>query len=147
MSDIATIWKGSSSDWLVDGADLASGQDLETAVFISVMSDRALPAGTLPPDGSRDPRGWWGDDPAYPVGSRIWTLERAIAPAQATLDDAYDFLVECLQWLIDDGVVKAWDITTEWDAPGFLAAMAVASMPDGTTQQFNFSWAWATLNH
>lgn len=145
MSDICTVWRGTNGDWSVDGADLLSGNDLETATIISVMTDRVLPDGAIAPDGSGDPRGWWGDDPAHLIGSRLWTLLRAQAPGQHTLADAHDFLAECLQWMIDDGVVQSWDIATQWNAQSFLAAVVIATKPDGTTQQFNFSWAWAAL--
>lgn len=142
MSDITTTWQGTYGDWsLGDNADLTQGDDLITAVIISVMSDRVLPDGVDAPDGSGDPRGWWADDPAHPVGSRIWTLLRAKQTDQ-TLKDAHDFLVEGTQWLIDDGVVASFDITTEWDGAGFLAATVTANRPAATPVSIRFSWAW-----
>lgn len=149
MSDIATVWRGTFGDYVQAGADLQSGNDLVTALIISVMTDRVLPVGVTVTDGSGDPRGWWGDDPVYPIGSRIWTLMRT-TQTQATLDAARSYLVECTQWLLDDQVVASFDITTEWDAEGpgevpFLAAEMIAHRADGTTQVVNFAWAWADI--
>jgi phage gp46-like protein len=148
MSDIATIWQGTYGDWSLggDNADLVDGQDVETAILISVFTDRVLPVGVDPPDGTDDPRGWWADDPEHPIGSRIWTLLRAKRTDQ-TLADAQAFLVEALQWLIDDLVVDHFDITTEWDDSqgtpfGFLAATVTAYKPSGPSAVLAFSWAW-----
>lgn len=147
MSDITTVWLGTYGDWAVDGADLEQGLDLETALTISLMSDRVLPDGVNPPSlGDNDPRGWWADDPAYPVGSRIWTLLRAKQSDQ-TLADAITYMTEATQWMIDDGVVASFDFVAEWDATGFLATSITANKPTGPSTTFNFEWAWNGLDN
>jgi phage gp46-like protein len=57
---------------------------LATAVIVALGTDRRANADdTLPDDDSDDRRGWWGDQDAgriwqgWPVGSRLWLLERA----------------------------------------------------------------------
>ena len=147
MADISTIWHSSLAvsygDWAVDpvGLALVSGDDIVTAVIISCMTDRVLPDGVDSPDGSGDPRGWWGDDPGYPIGSRIWTLLRA-KQTDETLANAKAYLIEATQWMIDDGVVASFDVITEWDGPGFLAAEITAHKPTGAPAVINFGWAW-----
>jgi phage gp46-like protein len=145
MTDIATVWKDVAGDWQMSGSQLASGGDLVTAVLISVFSDRLANTDDVIVDGSNDPRGWWGDMGAsYPVGSRIWLLSRAKKTADILLK-AKDYLAEALQWLIDDGVVVKFDITTEWGEPNALYASVVAWRSDGSKVAQRFQWVWSSL--
>lgn len=144
MSDIATVWSGplnGSGDWQLDGADLLAGDDLQTAVLISLFTDRVAQPDDVIPDGTTDPRGWWADDPEHPVGSRLWLLDRAKQTTE-TLASAQDYIVEALQWLIDDGVAAAVDVVVQWVRPRLLGAQIIVRRVDGTTRPFNFSWAW-----
>lgn len=148
MSDITTIWvpKLSHGDWVLAGADLESGGDLVTAVLISIFTDRVANTDDDIPDGSGDPRGWWGDaGERYPVGSRLWLLGRSKQlPETAAL--AKDYIAESLQWLIDDGVVARFDIDTTWIAPAQLGAQVVANRTDGSTVAMNFTSVWQGIN-
>lgn len=144
MSDTRTIWMRDMArgDWSHDNANLASGGDLETAILISLFSDREASSDDVISDGTGDPRGWIGDvDQDYKIGSRLWLLERA-KQTQETLRLANDYIAESLQWLIDDSVVARFDITTEWTRPGMLGANLVAYQQSGAAIAFNFSWVW-----
>lgn len=148
MSDITTVWNTALSygDWLLNGADLQGGNDLTTAIYISVFTDRLAEPSDEIPDGTNNPRGWVGDLGAqYPIGSRIWLLMRA-KQTQDTLNRAHDYLVEALQWLLDDGVVASFDITTEYPGPGFLAASIVAHKPNGTKLTAFATWPWTGVS-
>ncbi|POZ13451.1 hypothetical protein C3Z09_23375, partial [Lelliottia aquatilis] len=74
MSDIRTPWPapdGSSADWVVVSGDLQQGNDLETAIYISLFTDR-LARDDDKIDGT-DRRGWWADTgETYLIGSRLW---------------------------------------------------------------------------
>lgn len=144
MSDTRTIWLRDMArgDWAHDNASLASGSDLETAILISLFSDRQASSDDVIPDGTDDPRGWVGDvDQDYQIGSRLWLLERA-KQTQETLRLANDYIAEALQWLIDDSVVARFDITTEWTRAGLLGANLVAYQKSGAAIALNFSWVW-----
>jgi phage gp46-like protein len=144
MSDTTTVWDVTRSrgDWVLDGAALRTGDDLATAILISAFTDRVANPDDVIPDGTGDPRGWWGDEGStVPLGSRLWLLERA-KQNDDTLQRAYDYLVECLQWLIDDGVVAKFDILVEWTKDSALGAQIVAYRMDGTTQAVAFAWVW-----
>lgn len=110
MSDTATIWVRDlgRADWAMDGLALQAGSDLETAIIISLFSDREANPDDVIPDGTRDPRGWIGDvdQPHYKVGSRMWLLDRA-KQTTGTLRRANDYIAEALQWLIADRVVAS----------------------------------------
>ena len=144
MSDIRTAWKVDRGDWSLvgGGGALASGGDLFTAVAISLFSDRQAGGDDDIPDGSGDPRGWWGDDPEQRVGSRFWLLLRS-KRTQETLLRARDYAQEALQWMIDDGVVAQFIVVTEWTLQNRLAVQVTALRSDGQTEAMNFAWAWA----
>ncbi|PXX49365.1 phage head spike fiber domain-containing protein [Aquitalea magnusonii] len=127
------------------GGDLQSGSDIQTALLISLFTDRLAGTDDKIPDGTGDPRGWCCDDPSSPIGSRLWLLQRAKQTTE-TANRARDYIVEALQWLIDDGVVAKFDIRTQWVGPGKLGAWVVAYRMDGSTVAQQFGWAWKGMN-
>ncbi|MHB9833817.1 phage GP46 family protein [Paraburkholderia terrae] len=143
MSDTSTVWDTANSrgDWVLAGAQLLTGNDLETAYLISLFTDRQAQPGDVIPDGSNDTRGWIGDvGQKYPIGSRLWLLERAKATPQ-TLNNARTYVTEAVQWLVDDKVVSKHDITVQWIASGQLGIWIQAYRPDGSKFPA-FSWVW-----
>ncbi|MCV5591620.1 phage GP46 family protein, partial [Escherichia coli] len=82
--------------------DIVCGNDLQTAILISLFTDRLADASDETDDGNR--RGWWGDlEQDYRVGSRLWLLRRQKLTTQVALK-AEAYAREALQWLKDDGV-------------------------------------------
>jgi phage gp46-like protein len=106
MSDIALVWDVPNlrADWQQSGPALLDGLDLQTAVFLSIFSDRIAAPDDEIPDGTNDPRGSVCDEPDAILGSRLWLLSRAKKTPQV-LNQARSYVDECLQWLLDDGVV------------------------------------------
>lgn len=96
--------------------NLHTDEGLETAVLISLFTDRLADASADLPKGA-DRRGWWGSAFGKTktswagLGSHLWLLARskltAAAPATASR-----YCKEALQWLIDDGVAKDISVTT-----------------------------------
>lgn len=147
MADITLTWDATNNraDWSMSGPVLATGNDLETAIIISIFSDRMAQPGDVIPDGSNDPRGWWADDDV-PIGSRMWLLKRAKQTNQ-TQQLAYDYLAEALQWMIDDGVVARFDISVQWVRTSTLGAAITAYSPTGTILSKGlYAWAWTGIN-
>lgn len=141
MADIATIWDPASGtgDWSVSltTGDLMGDQDLYSAVLISLFSDAEAAPDDEITDGSGDPRGWWGG----PIGSKLWLYMRSkstpLIPAQVQ-----GTILDALQWLIDDGVAAAVDVTAEWTRPNLLGARVEISRTNGTTVAMNFARVW-----
>ena len=83
------------------------------AAVVSLLTWRRAGADDALDDAER--YGWWGD--SFPtltnvqIGSRLWQLRRRTLDAD-TVRDATTFARESLQWMLDDGRVKAVDITT-----------------------------------
>jgi phage gp46-like protein len=148
MSDFKIIWDAVNGrgDWSLLANDIATGADLETALLFSCFSDREAADDDVIPDGSTDRRGWWGDDgqndSTGPTGSRLWLLGRRKAPTDETLRDAYDYLVEAIQWLIDTGVVARFDVVVQWTRSNMIGSSITAWPPGGGAPQ-TYNWAWS----
>ncbi len=148
MSDTSIQWDvlNSRGDWVLAGSALQTGSALQSAVLISLFSDRMATPDDVIPDGSGNPRGWVGDlDSDYPIGSRLWLLDRTKATSDV-LTRASDYCYEALQWLIEDGIVGRFDILTEWTLPNMLGIQIIAHKQNGTTVSMNFSSVWNGIN-
>ena len=84
MTDTLSAPEAITLDWLLGSAALPAEDDLVACTVIALCSDRrALPDDVLPNTDNDDRRGWWGDTDAetlhdgWPIGSRLWLLERA----------------------------------------------------------------------
>lgn len=111
MTDFATHFTDFSGDWVQTGPVLLADDGLQTAVLLSLFTDRLAGVDDALPDAGDtvNRRGWWGD--AYAdiagdrIGSRLWLLAREKQTA-AVLQRAQSYAREALQWLIDDGVAR-----------------------------------------
>lgn len=142
MADIAVYWDSNESrgDWKVVGRGLVTGSPIITQILISAFTDRVAASDDEIPDGTTNPRGWWGDaGEDHPIGSRLWLLRRA-KQTNETLQRAYDYLAEAFQWMIDDKVVLRFDIAVQWVRRGFLGSKIVAYLPDGSSVQQELGW-------
>jgi phage gp46-like protein len=149
MSDIQIQWDKlrAVGDWSFEAGDLQTGVDIETAVLVSLFTDRIASTDFKPTDGTKDRRGWWGDSyNVRPIGSRLWQLERAKKVGQQPiLLQARDYCKEALAWLIEDGLARSIEVKTEWTSATSLGILVRITRPDGTVAQpFRFSWAWAS---
>lgn len=105
---------------------------LQRAAVISLLTwRRAEPSD---PVDDAELQGWWGDSyPAEPndrIGSRLWLLRRRSITAQ-TLRDAQRYCEEALQWMVDDGLVNAVQVTVTRAGVQQLTAQVVLSRPGG----------------
>lgn len=145
MSDIRTLWPppdGSDADWVVVPGDLQQGDDLQTAIYISLFTDR-LARDDDEIDGT-DRLGWWGDTgEAYPIGSRLWLLRRQKLTSQVA-GKAEDFCREALQWLLDDSVVSSITVQSRMVYPRTLLLGIAYQEPGKTAQSVKYSWVWET---
>lgn len=145
------IYDGKRIDLALDGAALAVGEDLKTAVLISLFTDRRAedddPIPETRPGESGDRRGWWGDD-TLPVGndrigSRLWLLYRE-KQTTATLNRAREYVQEALAWLVEDGVASRVNVAVEWLRTGVMAIQADIERPEAGIERFDFIWEQLT---
>lgn len=138
MSDIRTLIDDVTTfagDWTLSGVDLASDDTIETAIILSLFTDRRAEPGDELPAGETDRRGWWGD--AVPEaegdrwGSRLWLLRRE-KQTQETLARAREYAREALSWLLDDGHATRLDVQATWARQGLLGLTVEVDLTSGS---------------
>lgn len=150
--DILIDWSPAlfSGDWTIANGSVAVSQtgsdDLKTAVLVSLFTDGVAPVDYVGPNGDTDPRGWWADTyEQSTIGSKLWLLSRAKKTDQTTiLAQAKTYCLEALQWLLDDGIAAAVNVTTFWFRPGTgtLALGITVSIVKPSGQTNGYSWTW-----
>ncbi|MDE1478646.1 phage GP46 family protein [Xenorhabdus bovienii] len=146
MSDITSWWdvKSIHADWRIGRGDLVTGDDLQTAMIISLFTDRQARSDD-DIDGV-DRRGWWGDSGAdYSIGSRLWLLHRQKLTTAVALA-AEDYAREALQWMLDDGVAESIDIRTQIVWPNRLNMIIRYQRPGRDNEDVRFFWVWERDN-
>ena len=150
MADISLRWDipNSRGDIAFKNGDVVTGDDLATAVLVSLFSDRLASADDTIPDTTSDRRGWWGDDGGDElgkIGSRLWLLDRA-KELQSVLQAARDYEAEGLAWMQSDGIAAEIDILCEWTRPTMLGSLITITKPDGQLVALDFDWAWKQID-
>ncbi len=142
MSDIASFWNVDqmNADWLKGLGELITGYDLQTAILISLFTDRLARADDDFEDSDR--RGWWGDSgEEQQLGSRLWLLRREKLTTEVARR-AEEYAQEALAWLVDDGVVSATESSAQIIWPNRLNLFIRYLPPDGQWQTLRFYWIW-----
>lgn len=146
MSDIAVYYNPETLSfyWDIAAPGLAADDGLETAVMVSLFSDRiARQDDALPSDDDR--RGWWAD--AYAEedgdawGSRLWLIYREKQMA-SVLRRAEEYAREALAWLIEDRVVSTVQCTAEIIRDGVLGLTVVMTRGRELSTKYRFEIFW-----
>lgn len=140
-------------DFLFDAdiQDLESDAGLETAIIISLFTDRRAGADDILPDPNNlNRRGWWGDL-AYPevegdqIGSRLWLFERE-KTLESVLAKVKKYAEESLSWVIEDEVAVKVDVSAERLGPvgtDKLALLIQIYKIDGAEIAYKYEAQWA----
>lgn len=151
MSDIALNWSDVAADFSIVGNDLEVDNGLETSVLLSLFTDKALPEGTPLPAGVANRGGWWGDGLPFvegdQFGSHLWLLQRE-KQQQVVLSRGRQYATEALQWMLDDGVAAAVDVTASVPSRGVLGLAIVIRRPPLaplTLRRYDYIWAAQAL--
>jgi phage gp46-like protein len=147
MSDIKTVFidMTQGADYALDALGLTPDDGLETAVIISLFTDRRANVDDSIPDGSNDFRGWWADafnDVEHDkIGSRLWLLSRE-KQLPSVLVRAREYALEALQWLVDDGVAQSITVEATNPRTGLLALAVLVFRPLQPVSQYRFDLFW-----
>lgn len=148
MSDIALEFTDyGGGDLQLIGRDIARDDGLESAVLISLFTDRRASLDQLRPgDDVNDLRGWWGDySPAVEgdqTGSHLWLLSRE-KQTRETLARGRQYAEQALEWMVDDKVARQVTVTTEYVSSGVMVISVDIYRPDGSRQSYRYDYEWA----
>ena len=145
--DIAITWSNElwRGDWqLADDGTLATGTDLETAVLLSLFTDRTALPDDEPPNGGPI-RGWWADTYRdYPLGSRLWLLWRE-KHTEVTRRRAEEYAREAVQWMVTAGIARTATASAAWVRRGVMDMQITITPPIGVRQVWHYALAWAEM--
>lgn len=145
MSDISLTWQTFAADFTIAANDLQTDAGLESAILISLFTDRRAEQSDQLPDASDDLRGWWADSFAEVagdrIGSRLWLLHRE-KEQPSVITRAQEYAREALQWMIVDRVLERIDITAEVVRRGVLGLLVVPYRPDKRSVEFRYELNW-----
>ncbi len=144
MGDLALRWDSGSADLAIVDDDLLADDGLETAVLISLFTDRRAEPGDALPTTENDLRGWWGDEfldvDGDHVGSRLWLLSRSTRRPDV-LRDAEAYEREALGWMIEDGVTDELEATAAAQGAALMLAITIPR-PERDPVTFKYALAW-----
>ncbi|MDO4560823.1 MAG: phage GP46 family protein [bacterium] len=153
--DIKILWNEDKlhGDFILDDgeADIASDGGLETAVIVSLFTDRRAGGEELPP-GETALRGWWGDSiaalPEDKTGSKLWLLFRE-KDVSSVASRAKEYAEAALRWMLDDKIVKTLSVSAEMRQDGALRLSIDMQRPDGrsTQHRYNLNWRVQEVMH
>lgn len=127
----------------LDPADSTPENILETAIIISLFTDRLANEDDVIPDGTSDRRGFWGDAlshvPGDLIGSRLWLLSREKQTTDV-LRRAEEYAYEALEWMIDDGVAKSIKVVATNPKMGWLKLDIDIEQSDKEAARFSYIW-------
>lgn len=146
MMDIRTVFHSAGVfGWRVTPPGLAADDGLETAVIISLFTDRRAEADDALPDGGDDRRGWWGDAyaeaPGDLIGSRLWLLSREKLLPEA-LRKAKEYAEEALAWMVADGVAERVVVAAEAAERKMIGLAVEIHRPRQEPARFRFPVYW-----
>lgn len=142
MSDIALVLKNNCFDLSISGDDFEADNGLETAVTISLFTDRRVTDEELP-FLETGKRGWWGD--MFPeidqdkIGSRLWTLDRS-KTTNETLSRMNELCKESLNWMLEDGIAGEIAVNSEYNESKQMITTIEISRPDKQSERFSVVW-------
>jgi phage gp46-like protein len=135
---LALVWsnKRQRADILVENGSLKRDSSLESLTIVSLFTDRRADdsAGVKIED---DRRGWWGDEVASSEGQQYGSLLWFVSRGNATLEVAERVrraAKTALVWMVEDGLLKAIDVTAEYDDEKRLILTVLRTLNDGSVE-------------
>lgn len=147
MADIKSVFVDLEHgvDYALEQLGLAEDDGLDTAVIISLFTDRQAEPGDSIPDGTDDMRGHWTDSmPEVDgdlIGSRLWLLTREKQLPEVMVR-AREYCEEALDWMVQDGVARSVTVTVTNPVEGIMHAQIEIARPDGTATRYQFENFW-----
>lgn len=141
--DVGLTYEFDFADISVSRNDIVQDEGLETAVIVSLFTDRRIRVDELPAT-ETDRAGWWGDMipdvEGDQIGSKLWLLRRE-KQTQQTLIRYQEYSEEALQWLIEDGIATGVSVVATYPRREVINLVVTIQKPQGV-RVFNYSLNW-----
>ena len=163
MNDIRVVQKtadfGITLDWMMTPqGGLDSSQQLASAIIIALGTDRLADPSDILPSDDNDRRGWWGDLEAseiwdgWPIGSRLWLLERSKITGQesrdgSTIGRVETYIREAIQPFIDHRIVGSSTVIVERNGAGRIDALIRIYRGPGDVIDLRFNDLWSDIGN
>ncbi len=163
MNDIRVVQKtadfGITLDWMMTPqGGLDSSQQLASAIIIALGTDRLADPSDILPSDDNDRRGWWGDLEAseiwdgWPIGSRLWLLERSKITGQESRDGSTigrieTYIREAIQPFIDHRIVGNSTVIVERNGVGRIDALIRIYRGPGDVIDLRFNDLWSDIGN
>ena len=138
-----------SNDIKIQNGILDLDNGLQTAIYISLFTDRRIGEDDEIPDRSNDRRGYWGDAlEDEPLGSFLWTLDREkITTSLLNKIDTYS--KDALNWLIEDGIASEINTIVERDSKNIEQINIEIQIikPDEKSESYRYSLNWEAVKN
>lgn len=132
------------ADYALDALGLTEDAGLETAVVLSLFTDRRAASDDPVPDGA-DRRGWWADgvtgEAGDRIGSRLWLLWRE-KQMPSVLVRARQYAEEALAWLVTDGVARRIEVQASIPQRDVLRLDVAIDRPDAPPVRYRYDNFW-----
>lgn len=125
---------------------LALEDTLQTAIYLSLFTDRRAGVDDKPPRGAVSRRGWVGDEfvsPRDPWGSRLWLL-RSGKSTDDVLEKARFMAQESLDWMVREGVASKVEVQALWVGGTQGSRLAIRPQifqPEQSSPVYDVLWA------
>lgn len=124
------------------GLDVEMDAGLETAVLISLFTNRRANTDDILPNNSNDPGGWHGDVTMdIPIGSRLWLLSRAKTEREIPAI-AEEYIREALKWMLDDNVARKIDVVCTREEKDILKMDIGIYRPEAEPVFYTYYYNW-----
>lgn len=143
MSDLKIKLQNAVFDFVKQDQDFAIDDGLETAIIVSLFSDKRVSLAEVRA-GVVDTRGgWWGSfvEGQIETGSEIWLFERRKLTTQVAAD-IEDEAVAALQWMLGEGSVDKIEVTTVRPAINRLNMVIAIIKGNQPPRRFEFILFW-----
>lgn len=147
MADASMVMTEFGGDLVLFGFDLERDDGLETAVIISLFTDRRASSEQIPPEYEQDDlRGYWGDianaSATDQTGSLLWLLSREKQLPQ-TLSRAEQYCRDALAWMIEDVLATKIEVAASFQSRGVMLLETDIYRPDGSVVRYRYNYEWS----
>jgi phage gp46-like protein len=138
------------ADFALTLGALQSDADLQTAVLISLFTDRLAEVDDALPEVGALRRGWWGDalsgvsGSRGRIGSRLWLLSREKMLPE-TVNRAREYAQEALAWLVLEGAARRVTVQAQVAGEAVLGLSIQIERNQGQVLQYRYDLAWQQL--